>query len=54
MTDSGNIHLYAIIDGQERRRAFTKKSKQYEVVLGALKKPLSSEEQEDILERFFK
>ena len=53
MTDSGNIHLYATIDGQERRRVFTKKNKQYEVVLGAMKKTLSRVEQEAILERYF-
>ena len=54
MTDSGNIHLYATINGQERRRVFTKKSEQYEAVLGAMKKTLSREEQEEILERYFK
>ena len=54
MTDSGNIHLYATIDGQERRRVFTKKSEQYEAVLSAMKKTLSREEQEEILERHFK
>ena len=54
MTDSGNIHLYAMIDGQEKRRVFTKKSEQYEAVLGAMKKTLSREEQEEILERHFK
>ena len=37
MTDSGNIHLYAAVDGQERRRVFTKKSEQYEAVLEAMK-----------------
>ena len=54
MTDSGNIHLYATIDGQERRRVFTKKSKQYDAALGILKKVLSKDEQEEILERYFK
>ena len=54
MTDSGNIHLHATIDGQEKRRIFTKKSEQYEAVLGAMKKPLSRDEQEEILERFFR
>ena len=47
MTDSGNIHLYATIDGQERRRVFAKKGAQYEAVHGVLKKPLSKDEQED-------
>ena len=37
MTDAGNIHLYATIDGQERRRVFTKRNKQYEAVLEAMK-----------------
>ena len=37
MTDSGNIHLYAAVDGQERRRVFTKKNEQYEAVLEAMK-----------------
>ena len=54
MTDSGNIHLYATIDGQEKRRVFTKKNEQYEAVLGAMKKPLSRDEQEEVLERFFR
>ena len=54
MTDSGNIHLYATIDGQERRRVFAKKDAQYKAVLGVLKKPLSKDEQEEILERFFR
>ena len=54
MTDSGNVHLYATIDGQERRRVFTKKSAQYKAVLGVLKKPLSKDEQEEILERYFR
>ena len=53
MSDSGNIHLYATIDGQERRRVFTKKSKEYEAVLGAIKRPLSKEDKEDLLERYF-
>ena len=53
MTDSGNIHLYAMIDGQEKRRVFTKKSEQYEAVLGAMKRPLSREDKEEILERYF-
>ena len=53
MTESGSIHLYAAINGQERRRVFTKKSEQYKAVLEALKKPLSSDEQEDILDRYF-
>ena len=54
MTDSGNVHLYATIDGQERRRVFTKKSAQYKAVLGVLKKPLSKDEQEEILKRYFR
>jgi uncharacterized protein YutE (UPF0331/DUF86 family) len=54
MTDSGNIHLYATIDGRERRRVFTKKNQQYEAILDAMKKTLSRVEQEEILERHFK
>jgi serine/threonine-protein kinase HipA len=53
ITDSGNIHLYAMIDGQERRRVFTKKNEQYEAVLEAMRKRLSIKEQEEILERYF-
>lgn len=49
MTDSGNIHLYAILDGKERRRVITKKNEQYEAVLEAMKKSLSKKEQEEIL-----
>ena len=54
MTDSGNIHLYAAVDGQERRRVFTKKNEQYEAVLEAMKKRLSREEQEELLDRYFR
>ena len=53
MTDSGSIHLYATIDGREKRRVFTKKSESYEAVLGAMKKSLTREEQEAILKTFF-
>ena len=53
MTDFGNIHLYATINGQERRRVFTKKNQQYEAVLGAMKKTLSLQEQEETLKRYF-
>ena len=54
MTDSGNIHLYAAVDGQERRRVFTKKNEQYEAALETLKKRLSREEQEELLDRYFR
>ena len=54
MTDSGNIHLYAAVDGQERRRAFTKKNEQYEAVLETLKMRLSREDQEELLDRYFR
>ena len=54
MTDSGNIHLYATIDDQERRRVFTKKNEQYEAVLEAMKKRLSREDQEELLDRYFR
>ena len=53
MTDTGNIHLYAMIDGQEKRRVFTKRNKQYEAVLEAMRKKLSIKEQEEFLEKFF-
>ena len=54
MTDSGNIHLYATLDGQERRRVFTKKNEQFPSLLSAMRKPLSEEDQEEILERYFR
>jgi uncharacterized protein YutE (UPF0331/DUF86 family) len=53
MTDTGSIHLYATIDGQEKRRVFTKKNEQYEAVLEAMKRPLSREDKEEILGRYF-
>ena len=53
MTDSGNIHLYAMINGQERRRVFTKKNEQYAAILEAMRKRLSIKEQEKIRERYF-
>ena len=49
MTDSGSIHLYATIDGQQRRWVFTKKNKKYGTVLRAMNKSLSNQEQEEIL-----
>jgi hypothetical protein len=42
-----------MIDGQEKRRVFTKKSEQYEAVLEAMRKRLSIKEQEEIRERYF-
>ena len=54
MTDSGNIHLYAAVDGQERRRVFTKKNEQYEAVLEAMKKTLSIKEQKEFLDKYFR
>ncbi len=54
VTESGNIHLYAAVEGRERRRVFTNKNKQYEAVLEAMGKSLSIEEQKEILERFFR
>ena len=53
MTDSKNIHLYAKVDGQEKRRVFTKKSDQYEAVLEAMKRKLSTQEQEKIIKKYF-
>ncbi len=53
MTNSGNIHLYATINGQEKRRVFTRESGQYATILAAMKMPLSIEEQEEIRRRFF-
>ena len=54
MTDSGNIHLYATIDGRERRRVFSKKHKLYETMLASMKKTLSREEQEEMLKSYFR
>jgi hypothetical protein len=54
MTDAGNIHLYATVDGQEKRRVFTKKNEQYEAVLGAMKKTLSIKEQKEFLDKYFR
>ena len=54
ISDSGNIHLYATIDEQERRRVITKKSAEYEAVLDAMKKRLSENQQLEIIERFFR
>ena len=53
LTNSGNIHLYATVDGKERRRVFTKKSEHYKDVLEALKKPLSRDEQKEIVDVYF-
>ena len=53
ITNSGNIHLNATVDGKERRRVFTKKSEYYKEVLEALKKPLSRDEQQELLESYF-
>jgi len=53
ITGSGNIHLFAIMDGKEKRRVVTKKNEQYELLLRTMKESLSREEQERLLERFF-
>ena len=53
MTDSGNIHIYAIINGQEKRRVVTAKNNQYEALLGAMRRTLSGDEQEAILKKYF-
>ena len=49
--DSGRLSV--MLWGQEKRRVFTKKSEQYEAVLGAMKRPLSREDKEEILEKYF-
>ena len=53
MTDAGNIHLYADFDGHKKQRVFTRKHAHYAAVLEAMKKPLSSEEQEEIRKKYF-
>ena len=50
VTDSGNIHLYAKIDGQEKRKVFTKKNPQYESMLQTMKSPLTEEQQRKLLD----
>ena len=54
MTDSGNIHLYATIDGLERRRVITEKNGLYESLLENMRKQLSRTEQEEIRDKFFR
>ena len=53
MTDSGNIHLFAIIDGHEKRKVFTKKNPQYKSMLQVMKSLLTAEQQQDLLEKYF-
>ena len=53
LSDSGNIHLYVTLDGQVRRRVFTRKSAHYGELLEAMKKTLSEEEQKEIRNKFF-
>jgi len=45
-TDSGNLHLFAIIDGTRRRRVFTPKDEMYHVILKAMSHILDDEEKE--------
>ena len=54
VSDSGNIHLYATIDGQEKRKVITKKNEHYEAIVGTMKKALTREEQEKIIGCFFR
>ena len=49
MTDSGNIHIYVTVDGKEKRRVFTKRSKCYEKVLRAMRGEIPERELEDLL-----
>jgi len=53
MTDSGSIHIYALINGQEKRRVVTAKNNQYEALLEAMRRTLSGDEQEAILKKLF-
>ena len=49
MTDSGNIHIYVTVDGKEKRRVFTKRSKYYEKMLRAMRGEMPERELEEML-----
>lgn len=53
LSDSGNIHLYARINNREIRRVITQKNKSYEVLLDDMKRPLTTNRQEEIIKDFF-
>ncbi|MCQ2147880.1 MAG: type II toxin-antitoxin system HipA family toxin [Bacteroidales bacterium] len=51
-TDSGNLHLYAVIEGKTRRRVFTPKDTEYDRILEVMTAKLTAE-QEDVLIRTY-
>ena len=53
ITESLNIHLYATVDGKQRRRVITPKNASYGEMLAATKTFLSEDEQKEIIGRYF-
>lgn len=52
-TDSGNLHMYAMIDGKKRRKVFTEKNRNFRKVLQMMNEPLSEDRMSEIIEEFF-
>lgn len=52
-TDSGNLHLYAIVGGKIKRRVFTQKNKNFGKVLQLMYEDLDEEKMSEIVREFF-
>lgn len=53
ITESSNIHLYATVDGKQRRRVITPKNASYQDLLSAAKSQLSEDDQKKIIRLYF-
>lgn len=53
ITESSNIHLYASVDGKQRRRVITPKNASYQDLLSAAKSQLSEDDQKKIIRLYF-
>ena len=53
ITESSNIHLYASVDGKQRRRVITPRNVSYQDLLSAAKSQLSEDDQKKIIRMYF-
>lgn len=53
ITESSNIHLYATVDGKQRRRVITPRNASYQDLLSAAKSQLSEDDQKKIIRMYF-
>lgn len=52
-SDSGNLHMYATIDGKTKRKVFTEKDKDYIKVLDLMHEDLNEDIIEELIEKYF-